>query len=129
MMIRLCCSIAVAGAALLPGMPAQAQAPTHECFFVREFENWKPGPDDKTMVIRVGVNRFYRLDFANRCQEMSWPDPVMVNKFRGTSICSALDWDIRIGRGQSGMATPCIVKAMTRMTPAEVAALPKKQKP
>jgi hypothetical protein len=128
-MIRLFCSIPLVGAVLLLALPAQAQTPRNECFFVKQFENWKGGPDEKTMYIRVSGNRFYRLDLANRCSELSWPDPLMVNKFRGTTICSPLDWDMRISRRDGGAPTPCMVKTMTRLSPAEVAALPKKQKP
>ena len=91
---------------------------------------WKAGGDEKTMYIRVSGNRFYRLDLANRCSELSWPDPVMVNRFRGDTVCSPLDFDMKISRnGPDGAPVPCIVKTMTRLSPAEVAALPKKQKP
>src|SRR5207244_350663 len=36
-------------------------APPKSCFLITQFENWK-APDDKTIFIRVNLNRFYRLD-------------------------------------------------------------------
>lgn len=136
-MIRHICNTALGGAILLLATgaalgqtPAPAATPKNECFFVRQFENWKPGGDDQTIYIRVGSNRYYRLGAANRCPALSDVDPVMVNKFRSDTICSPLDFDIKIKRnGIADIATPCTIKTMTRMTPAEVAALPKKQKP
>jgi hypothetical protein len=134
-MIRLSCTIALTGAAFLLAAPAtalgQTPAPKNECFFVNQFQNWKAGGDEKTMIIRVAGNRFYRLDLANACHELSSPFATLINKFRSTSICSPLDWDMQVsqGLGPGNIPMPCMVKAMTRLSPAEVAALPKKQKP
>lgn len=138
-MIRQLYMTALMGAAVLLAaqgaawgqMPAPKPAPRNECFFVSQFENWKAGGDDKTMYIRVSGGRFYRLDLANRCHELSWPTATLINKFRGATICSPLDWDMKVSQGlyQGSIAMPCMVKAMTRLSPAEVAALPKKQKP
>jgi len=119
------------GAALAQAPAAQTPAaPKNDCFFVRQFENWKAGPDDKTIYIKVTGNRYYRLGAANRCPALSDIDPVMVNKFRTDSICSPLDFDMKLKRnGVPDIATTCTIRTMTRMTPAEVAALPPKQKP
>ena len=128
-MIRQSCFAALS--LVLAAAPALAQspAPKNECFFVSQFENWRPGADEKTMYIRVSSRRFYRLDMANRCSEMSWPGATLVNHFRGSTICSPLDWDMKVSQGAGGMAAPCIVKKMTRLSDAEAAALPAKQKP
>ncbi len=116
-------------AAALAQSPAPATPLKNECFFVRQFENWKSSADEKTMYIRVGMRQFYRLDLANRCVDASQPDVALVSKFRSDSVCSALDFDFKLRRSGIGITVPCIVKAMTPMTPQEVAALPKGQKP
>ena len=134
-MIRHICMAALGGTAffLATGAAlaqAPAAAPKNDCFFVRQFENWKPGGNDQTIYIRVSNNRYYRLATAHRCSALSDIDPVMVNKFRSDTICSPLDFDMKIKRnGVPDIATSCSIKTMTRMTPAEVAALPAKQKP
>jgi hypothetical protein len=130
-MIRQSCLTALAlvlPAALTPAM-AQSPAPKNECFFVSQFESWKAGADAQTMYIRVSGRRFYRLDMGNRCNEMSWPGATLVNHFHGSAICSPLDWDMQVSQGVGGMVAPCIVKKMTRLSDAEVTALPAKQKP
>jgi hypothetical protein len=126
-MIRRSIMVLAAGTALLTGV-AQAQAPKNQCFLVSQFENWRGG-GDRTMYIRVSGNQFYRLEMANNCSELTAPGVMLINKFHGSSVCSPLDWDIRVKEVPGGISTPCIVKTMTRLSPDEVAALPKKQKP
>ena len=46
-----------------------------------------------------------------------------------TQYCSPLDWDLRVSEGIGSPSEPCIVKTMTELSPAEVAALPPKAKP
>ena len=99
------------------------------CFFVSEFNNWKAA-DEKTLYIRVGVKRFFRLDLAASCRTAMWPDATMINKWRGsTSVCSALDWDLKVSQRADGFGQPCLVSKMTELTPAEADALPSKVKP
>lgn len=126
-MIRRSITALVAGAALATGA-AQAQPPKSQCFLVSQFENWRGG-DAHTMYIRASGNLFYRLEMANNCSELASPGAMLINHFRGASVCSPLDWDIRVKEFPGSPAVPCIVKTMTQLSPAEVAALPKKQKP
>lgn len=119
--------LAAQSAALAQQSPAAK--PKQECFFLRQFENWKSSADERTLYIRVGLNRFYRLGLAARCIDASQPDVALVSKFRSDSVCSPLDFDFKVRRSGIGITTPCIVRSMTPMTPAEVAALPPKEKP
>jgi hypothetical protein len=124
----------LAGATILLPMtamaqpPAQRPAPKNECFFTSQLDNWQAA-GDRTIYIKTRANRYYRLDMSARCPALTFPNPIMVNTFRGTSICSPLDWDIRISQGPDSIAMSCTVSKMTRLTPAEVAAIPKGQKP
>lgn len=99
------------------------------CFVTTNFENWK-SPDDRTIYIRVGVHDFYRLDLANRCSALHAINPHLVTRWRGSNfVCSPLDWDLKVSRGVGLGADPCIVKAMTPLTRAEAAAIPRKFRP
>ena len=108
--------------------PARSPAPKNECFLTSQLDNWRAA-GDRTIYIKTRANRYYRLDMSARCPALTFPSPVMVNTFRGSSICSPLDWDIRISQGPGSIAMSCTVSKMTRLSPAEVAALPKGQKP
>jgi hypothetical protein len=109
--------------------PAIAAPESRRCFFSNQFENWKAA-DEKTLYIRVGVNRYFRLDLASSCRAALWPSAYLITKFRGSnSVCTALDWDLQVAQQPHGIAEPCIVSQMTELTPAEADALPKKVKP
>ena len=106
---------------------AAAKAP--QCFFIRNFENWKAA-DAKTMYIRVNLHQYYRLDLAATCPALLSPGSHLITTWQGSSsVCTALDWDLKVSRGFPGSAEPCIVKTMTPLTSEEVAAIPKKFKP
>ena len=111
----------------------RAQAPDTNrrgaCFFSREFQQWR-APDANTIFIRVGVNRFYRLDLAASCESLLFPNTHLVTVFHGSdAICVPIDWDLRVAQYPEGVSQQCIVKAMTPMTPAEVATIPPRFRP
>lgn len=106
-----------------------AAADSHSCFYMTQFRTWKAA-DAKTMYIRVDPNRTYRLDLAGKCPALLWPDAHLVTTSRGTAtVCSALDWDLKLSETPQGITMPCMVKQMTELTPAEAAALPRKFRP
>ncbi len=122
--------------ALLAGsIGAQAQpGPSHpannpSCFFVNQFQNWR-APDARTIYVRVNIDRYYRLDLSRECPALRYPGAHLIMNVRGPStICSAVDWDLKVNMGKRGISEPCIVRTMTPLTPAEAAAIPKRFKP
>ncbi len=122
--------ILVALGAAMMAMPAAAEP---ACFSMRDFQNWK-APDARTIYVKVSFNHFYRLDLSADCVGLKWVGVHLVTKSRGSDrVCDALDWDITAStknfRQPGGMEMKCIVKTMTPMTDAEVAAIPPKFKP
>ena len=111
---------------------AQQTAPppaASRCFSASEFENWRAA-DAKTLFIRVRPQRIFRLDLAGECSLATWPDAHLITKFSGSdTICRAVDWDLKVAIPPNGIPEPCIVKAMTELTPEQAAALPKGQRP
>jgi hypothetical protein len=84
------------------------------------------------MYLRINVNEYFRIDMAGECPELTYPDAHLITVWRGSSeVCGPLDWDLKVadGSGPGTFSVPCIVKAQTRLTPAEAAAIPKKFKP
>jgi hypothetical protein len=125
--------VGVAGAAMcgLSVVGAQAQ-PTHQqtqCFYPKDFGGWKATPDSKSIYIRVGANRVYRLDLAGACFELQAPDAHLITHLRGSGMyCTALDFDLKVSEDR-GIAIPCIVSGMTELTPDQTAALAKNLQP
>lgn len=109
--------------------PKSNPANPNQCFTANQFQNWRAA-DAKTLYIRVRGNHIFRLDLAGRCMPLLSPGARLITIFRGTTtVCSALDWDLRASAGINGIAEPCLVKKMTELTPAEIKALPKKAMP
>ena len=107
---------------------AHAEGERH-CFFANQFENWKAA-DEKTLYIRVGVKRYFRLDLAGACRGVMWPNAYLITEFKGSNtVCSAIDWDLQVSQQPHGIPEGCIVAKMTELTPSEVEALPRKLKP
>lgn len=99
------------------------------CLSSHEFQNWK-APNARTMFMRFGLNRYFRLGLAAKCPALLWPDAHLVTVFHGSDlICSPNDWDLKVAAPGTGVAEPCIVNSMRELTPAEVDAIPKRFKP
>ncbi|HTT82619.1 MAG TPA: DUF6491 family protein [Rhizomicrobium sp.] len=109
---------------------AQPAAQQNICFPFNQMEGWK-APDNKTIFIRVNLNRYYRLDLAGSCPALTMPNSHLVTKITGTDlICSAIDWQLSVAQSPpESIPEPCIVKKMTLLTPQEAAAIPPKYKP
>jgi hypothetical protein len=124
---RLAC---LAAALVLAGSMAAstANAASSSCFWSSEYWRWKAA-DAKTIYIRVGIKRFFRLDLSAACHNIEMSNVFLVTTIRGSNlICNGIDWDLRATQ-DGGSAEGCIVKSMTALTPDEAAAIPSKFKP
>ena len=127
--MRMMFAIAGVLAVASPAISQPAAPQTTHCFFASQFENWR-APDNKTIYIRVGMHRYYRLDMAGSCPSLTQPGAFLVTKlWGGNTYCTALDWDLHVSTSWHDIPTACIVKKMTELTPDEAAALPKSAKP
>lgn len=113
---------------LVPVVSVAGAAPSHDCFYVTQWQGWKsPSPD----VIYLGVNMHdvYRVDLSVGSPMLNAPNMHLVSIVRGSdSICSAIDLDLKLS-DDNGFTEPLIAKALTKLTPEQVAAIPKKFRP
>jgi hypothetical protein len=117
--------LAAAAALIAAASPAFAAPPSGDpCFLTRDMRNHTVG-DDHTMYVDVNGRSVYRATFSNNCLAGATSSDPMVLRDRGGMgrICHPLDFDVSV-RG-----TQCIVSSLTRLTPAEAAALPRGQRP
>ena len=78
------------------------------------------------------MSNFYRLDFAQRCTELTYPEPKLIITPVGgiDQICGALDIDVKAGeQGPGSIPIACIPSAFYKLAPAEVVTPPKKSLP
>ncbi len=127
--LRLCLGMS----ALLWASPVAAANATpttkpHDACFVRRDINGFSAPNDRTVYIRVGVKDVYRLDLMNACVGLTFRQSFGLEDQPATPwICSPLD--ATVVYRETGIPQRCPVTAIHRLTPEEVAALPKRDKP
>jgi hypothetical protein len=120
--------IAAAAALSLAGAAHAATTnTTGNCFLTNDWQSWRGG-DPNTIYLRVHVHDFYRLDLSSGSNMVTDPSNHLISQVRGSPwICGPLDLDLKISDGH--ITEPIIVKAITKLTPDEVAAIPKKVLP
>lgn len=102
--------------------------PSGQCFRSQDIRN-HTYVDDHTLLMNVRDRSVYRVTMGGACLAGAMPsDPIITRSPPGSPIiCRPLDMDIGISR--TGFETRCIVESIVKLTPEQVAALPKKLKP
>ena len=125
-------SLFVASSAIqAPAAQAQPAPPparvAQACFYSSDIAGFS-APDDHTLFIRTGVHNIWRIDLASDCQDLSFREHIRISAAAGMgSICTPLDLDI--STHANGMRMRCIVRSLTKLSPDQVAALPKRYLP
>ena len=124
---------AALSAAFVAAGSAAAASPTsepqtHNCFFITQWQGWKsPAPD--VLYLGVNLHEVYKVQLSSPSSELQWPDVHLISRVRGSdSICDALDLDLSVSDGH-GFRSPLIANSIRKLTPEEVAAIPKKFRP
>lgn len=113
-----------APAAMAADAPKASQ---RECFLSRNLNGFN-APDDHTLYVRSGVKDIYRLDLMSSCINLTFRQSVGLKSTGGSDwICDPLDAEVVYG--DVGIPQRCPVTAIRKLTPDEVAALPKKDLP
>jgi hypothetical protein len=118
-------AVGSASAASPPTKPAK-----ESCFMSTQWAGWK-APNDKTIYLRVNLHDIYRVDLSGSSPLLTWPDTHLVNIEHGTDlVCSPLDLQLSVAESGGGGAREFLIaKAITKLTPDEIAAIPKKDLP
>jgi hypothetical protein len=121
--------LALVAGLLLPGILPASADPHPRCFSMSQMNGWR-SPDGKRIYIRIGADRYYRLDLARECSTLKAIHPQLVLRNRqGGLVCSPLDLDVKAGESPGGIVEPCFPKTLTELSAAEAAALPKETRP
>ena len=137
--MKLLSRILVAGVAAALAIPLAAQSAdppkpaAHPdraaCFLSRDWDGWSAPGDGDFLYLRVRQREIWRVDLTPGSHVRKQPDYFLVNRVRGSSwICSPLDLDLTLS-DHHGFRRGLIAKSLRKLTPAEVAAIPKKDLP
>jgi hypothetical protein len=120
--------ISTASAATTDAVAAKPVKPPRQCFYLSDWRGWT-APDKDTLYLKVRGRDVYRVDLAYGSNQLTWPGTHLVSIVRGPdSICHPLDLDLRVSDGM-GFAVPIRAKTITKLTPDEIKAIPKKYQP
>ncbi len=102
--------------------------PQRQCFALSDWRGWT-APNKDTLYMKVRGKDVYRVDLAYGSNQLTWPGTHLVSIVRGSdSICHPLDLDLRVS-DDMGFAVPIRAKTITKLSPEEVQAIPKKYRP
>ncbi|HEX3700347.1 MAG TPA: hypothetical protein VHV27_06705 [Phenylobacterium sp.] len=116
-------------ASLALALSATALSAHADCFRTGQIRNHTV-VDKSTALINVDDRSVYRIVTSGDCfAGATTSDPLVMRSPPGsTMVCKPIDMDLGVKVG-GGPTRRCIVGAITRLSPDEVAALPKKLKP
>jgi hypothetical protein len=127
----LCACLAVAGSLGFAGQALSADKayqPDH-CFLAKDWEGWK-SPNPNVIYVRVGVSRIYEFDLSAGSNQLQQPAMHLVSVIRGSNwICDPLDLQLQLVDDHHAFSEPLFIKSITRLTPEQIAAIPRKDLP
>jgi len=109
-------------------LAAAGAAGAGPCFRTNDMRNHTI-VDDHTLYTKVGNQDVWRLTVKGNCLTGALPsDPLVVKTTASLGmVCKPLDLDLSVKRG--GVPAACIVDSIAKLTPQEIAAIPKGKKP
>lgn len=121
-------AIAAKESPLGPPPPDGARLERGDCIRSTEIRN-HTFADRNTILLNVDGRSTYRVTVDGACLGGAVSsDPIVTRNPPGSHIiCRPIDMDIGISR--DGFESQCIVRSIVKMTPEQVAALPKKLRP
>jgi hypothetical protein len=113
--------------ALEPDAALAKPAQSHrDCFWSRSVSSFA-APNENVVYLRVGVRDVYEADLFGPCPDVDWNQAIALISRGSSFICSGLDAEI-VTHSTIGPQR-CPVRNIRKLTPAEVAALPKRAIP
>jgi hypothetical protein len=120
-------SAASALAAATAGAQPAAQPRTQQCLYVHNINGFN-APNDHTIYVRSSVSDIWRLDLMTDCIGLSFKQGFRLRSAGGDPwICEPIQADVSIR--DVGMPQRCPVSGLHKLTPDEVAALPRRDRP
>ena len=99
------------------------------CFLTSDWQGWK-SPSPSVIYLRVRVNDVYRVDLTAPSYQLQTPYVHLTSIVRGSPwICSPIDLDLAVVDDHGIAREPLFVKAITKLTPEQVAAIPAQFRP
>jgi uncharacterized protein DUF6491 len=119
-----------ASAASAADTPVKNDPPAkNQCFWARNVTSFA-APDDRTVYVQVSSRDVYKFDLMVSCPDIDWNQRLALTSSGGSggSICSNMDAQI-VSRATGIGRQRCPISHMRKLTPEEIAALPRRARP
>ena len=105
--------------------------PQGQCFRSRDIRNHTVLDRDTMLISTTDRKAVYRVTMAGGCLAGALSsDPIVTRNPPGSDIiCKPIDMDIAIMQGGGGFKSQCIVESIVKLSPEQVAAIPRRSKP
>jgi hypothetical protein len=118
---------AAGGAAATPATPEPP--PGRACFLSNNWDGWNAAAGGDVIYLRVRINDVYKVELTPGSHVRKDADKFLINRIRGSSwICSPMDLDLALS-DHHGFRQGLIARSLRKLTPAEIAAIPRKELP
>lgn len=108
--------------------PPRSSRPRSECFDARFVSSFS-APNDQTVYIKVGTRDVYRLSLFSPCLNVDWTQAIGLKSIAGSDwICRGVEAELIVPNRQLGRQR-CLVSDIHKLTPEELAALPRRDRP
>lgn len=119
--------LALSASACAPTAGMDGPREPRQCFFVNEVQSFASS-DDRKVYVRTGRNEVFELTTFS-CNNVDWSTSIgIAARGGGSSVCSGFDAELIVPDIGAGQRT-CPVTAVRRLTEAEIAALPPRDRP
>lgn len=123
--------VAVLGAGAAQAATTTPAAKQQNCFLSNDWKSWSAPAAGKgdVLYLKVSLNDIYQVDLTPGSHAHKYPGAFLINQVRGSNwICSAIDLNLSLSDNQ-GFRQPLIAKSLHKLTPEEIAAIPRKDLP
>ena len=121
-------ALATAGAAGVATSASNAPPAGQACFYANQADGFA-SVDDRTVNLRVGVKDVYQLKLFSNCPDIDWSQHLALRSRGGSWICEGNGLDLDIFTPSSIGPQRCPVTSVHKLSTAEAAALPPRQRP
>jgi len=119
-------AFAATAAAAAPNDKPADPAKRDQCFWTRMADGFA-APDEHTLNVRVGVRDVYQFEMFGPCPDIDWNQRIALVSRGGSTICTGMDAEV-VTHSPIGPQR-CAVRSVRKLTPEEIAALPRRAKP
>jgi len=102
--------------------------PPRQCFYSSQMSSFKDA-GDQAVYIRVGIKDLYRLNLFGICHDLRWAQTIGIESRSGSWICAGANSDAVLIVPSTLGPERCPVTDVTKLTEAEINALPRKDLP